>query len=336
MTAKVLWRLPGLFEIVKWIGPSYTLRSVVFHDIRDEETSFTRGMGVSITPRDFGAALEFIAARYTPVHLQDVLDGRSDFAKPPVLVTFDDGYASVATVAAPLCRRLGMPAIVFLNGAVLDNRRLAPDNLVCFAVNVLGLGALNHAVQTVRKGAAGLRSLADVFSCWLPSLSTGERRSFLDELRSRVGRDERELAADARLYLTVREVQSLPGNFEIGNHTYSHVHCRTLGPSDLGQELDGNQAVLAEISGRRIRSFSVPYGSHRDLPTPVVRRLQATGHQAVFLSESVANAQDADPLRLDRVSVHANSGDVLFSDLEVFPRLRALRNRLRRASIHGG
>src|SRR5262249_40990053 len=152
--------------------------------------------------------LEFVVAHYTPIHLQDVLDGRNDFAKPPVLVTFDDGYASVATVAAPVCRRLRVPAIVFLNGAVLDNRRLAPDNLVCFAANVLGLGALNRAVGTVRKGADELRSLADVFGWWLPSLSTGERQSFLDELRSRVGRDDRELADEARLYLTAREVQS--------------------------------------------------------------------------------------------------------------------------------
>lgn len=327
-TAKVLCRLPGLFEVVNLIGPSYALRSVVFHDIRAAETPFTRGMRVSIGPRDFEAALEFVVAHYTPVHLQDVLEGRGDFAKPPVLVTFDDGYASVATVAAPVCRRLGVPAIVFLNGAVLDNRRLAPDNLVCFVANVLGLRALNDAVQTVRKGAAELRSLADVFGFWLPALSTGERQFFFDELRSRMGRDERELAEESRLYLTATEVRSLPDDFEIGNHTYSHVHCRTLGPGDLGQELDRNQAALAELSGRTVRSFSVPYGSRRDLTAPVIKRLDATGHKAVFLSQSIANPRGVDLFGLDRVSVHARSGDALFSDLEVFPRIRALRNRL--------
>jgi peptidoglycan/xylan/chitin deacetylase (PgdA/CDA1 family) len=191
---------------------------------------------------------------------------------------------------------------------------------------------VNAAARTVRKTAPEVRSLSDVFRCWFPSLSLEERQRFLDDLILRLGADERQLAEEARLYLTTEQIRSLPEDFEIGNHTYSHVRCRALLSSDLAPELDNNQAVLAALSGKRVRSFSVPYGSSKDLTVGVLRRLEDTGHQAIFLSESVANCPGGDLHRLDRVSVQARSSDALFSDLEVLPRIRALRNRLLRSA----
>ena len=112
--------MPGCFGIVRTLGPSYSLRCVVFHDISVSETPFTRGMGVSITPSNFEAALKFITRYYTPVCLQDVLTDCDGRGLPPraILVTFDDGYASVMEWAAPLCREFGVPAIFFLNACI--------------------------------------------------------------------------------------------------------------------------------------------------------------------------------------------------------------------------
>src|SRR5208282_3188097 len=103
--------MPGRFGIARALG-SYSLRCVVFHNISATESPFTRGMGVSITPRDFEAALAFLTRYYTPVRLQDVLADRDGRGLPPrpILVTFDDGYASVKKWAAPLCSRFGVPA----------------------------------------------------------------------------------------------------------------------------------------------------------------------------------------------------------------------------------
>lgn len=109
-------------------------------------------MGVSITPVQLEAELKFLTRYYTPVSLQDVLadfDGRG-LPPRPILVTFDDGYASALESAAPLCRKLGLPAVFFLNAAFLDNRRLAPDNLVCYVANVLGMETINAAARVAR------------------------------------------------------------------------------------------------------------------------------------------------------------------------------------------
>ena len=114
----------------------------------------------------------------------------------------------------------------------------------------------------------------------------------------------------------------------VGNHTYTHVHGRSLARKDFGQEIDQNKADLEALSGAKVRSFSQPYGSSRDLTRELARHLEDSGHEAVFLSESVANPRGADRFHLDRISTRADSDDTLFFEIEVLPRLRAARNRL--------
>ena len=326
--------MPGRFGIARILGLSYSLRCVVFHDISASESPFTRGMRVTVPPGDFETALKFLTRYYTPVRLQDVLDASEGRSLPPrpVLVTFDDGYVSMMECVAPLCRQYGVPGIFFLNAAFLDNEGLAPDNLVCYVANVLGMEAINAAVRTaVTTNAPKLESLAEVFSHFLPSISLGERQAFLDALAYLGGINVRQLAGEAGLYLTRKQVGQLAASgFEIGNHTYTHVHGRSLATADFSQEIDRNRAELEALSGKKVRSFSLPYGSTADLTNDLLQNLQLSGHEAVFLSESIANLRGAECFRFDRVSVHADKDDALFFEIEVLPRLRAVRNRLSR------
>ncbi|MGH9403386.1 MAG: polysaccharide deacetylase family protein [Terriglobia bacterium] len=330
--AGTLWRTPGRFGIARVLDPFYSLRCVVFHDISVSESPFTKGMGIAITPGDFVSALKFLTTYYTPVRLQDVLGncGGRDLPPRPVLVTFDDGYASTIKWAAPLCNKFGVPAVCFLNAAFIDNQRLAPDNLVCYVANKLGIETINEAVRTVR-GAdiPKLKSVGEVFSCFFPAISLTERKAFLDALLHLGGIDEVQLAREAGLYLTRKQLHALGSlDFEVGNHTYTHVRCRTLTPETFTQEIDRNKAELETLTGRKVRSFSVPYGSSADLTSDLVKHLKHSGHDAVFLSESVANHQGADRLHLDRVSTRAGGDNTLFFEIEILPRLRAMRNRL--------
>lgn len=333
LAARAAWQVPGRFTVARAFGPAYSLRCVVFHDVSTAESPFTKGMGVSISPGEFEDALKFLVRHFTPVSLQDVLTdpGGLKLRKPAILVTFDDGYASVAP-SAELCRKLGVPATLFLNAAFLDNKRLAPDNLVCYMANVFGMDQLNRAAQAVKgSDMLLLRSMADVFQRFFPLLSLEERWVFLDSLIDLTGIDESALAPEASLYLTSRQVRELASaGFEIGSHTYNHVHCRSLAAPDFTSEIDRNKEELEAIAAKKVRSFSVPYGSSADLNSKLIHHLKRSGYEVVFLSESVANPPNVDPLHLDRVSVCTGGDHALFLQIEILPRLRATRNWLSR------
>jgi peptidoglycan/xylan/chitin deacetylase (PgdA/CDA1 family) len=332
LAAQAVWHIPGRFELANVFGPSYSLRCVVFHHISDEESPFTSGMNVRATIQEFEGALKFLTAHYSPVRLDNVLAAAKGHSLPPraVLVTFDDAYASVVEVAAPLCRKYGVPAVFFVNAAFLDNQCLAPDNLICYMANVYGMEKVNAAARNSRRsGSAEFRSLSEVFGTFLPSLTLDERKEFLEVLARSAGINERHLAAESALYLTGEQLRALASfDFEIGNHTYTHVHCRGLAQSELVQEIDRNKTELETASGVKVRSFSQPYGSSRDLTRELASHLERSGHEAVFLSESVANPQGFDRLRINRVNTRTDSDDWLFFDLEVLPRVRLTRNRL--------
>ncbi len=314
------------------VGFSYSLRCVVFHNISAAPSPFTGGIHVNRTQQQLEGTLQFLTAHYRPVSLEDVLtdcDGRG-LPSRALLITFDDAYASVAEVAAPLCRQFGVPAVFFINAAFLDNERLAPDNLVCYVVHVHGLSLVNTAIrQVLGDRAAEVNSLAEIFDVLFPSLSLLSRQDFLETLLKLADIDERSMAREASLYLTTEQLRGLQSyNFEIGNHTYTHMHCRSLTPEDVVTEIDLNKSELEAKSGTKVRSFSVPYGSSKDLSEDLIGHLRRTGHETVFLSESVANSPSPNRFRLDRIGSQAKGDGALFVEIELMPRLRAVRNQL--------
>ncbi|MGB7075389.1 MAG: polysaccharide deacetylase family protein [Candidatus Sulfotelmatobacter sp.] len=248
----------------------------------------------------------------------------------PMLVTFDDAYASVSDFAAPLCSKLGVPAVFFVNGGCLDNRQLALENLVCYVANVCGLDAVNVAIRSV-DGAESfkVRSLAQVFSRFFPAISLRGREVFRDALIELARINEGGLAAEASLYLSSQQLRDLANfKFEVGNHTYTHANCRTLSPADLVVEIDRNKAMLEAISGTKVRSFSVPYGSSVDLTVDLAQHLRSSGYDAVFLAEGGANSSRNHESYLDRVSIRATTDAAFFSEIEILPRVRTMRNCL--------
>jgi peptidoglycan/xylan/chitin deacetylase (PgdA/CDA1 family) len=330
LAGRAFWRFPGCFGIARALGPSYSLRCLVFHHIAAADSPFTTGINVRTTTREFEVALQYLTRHYTPVSLQAVLDSNGrELPGRAVLVTFDDAYASVVELAAPLCQKYGVPAVFFVNAAFVDNRRLAPDNLVCYVASQQGMENVRKAAGTLGRSVPPMQSLREVFASFFPSITLVEREAFLEALKHLSGIDERRLAEESALYLTAKQLRSLASfNFEIGNHTYTHVHCRSLLREEIEREIGGNKAELEGIYGRKVRSFSQPYGSSKDLTGELTEYLRQSGHEAVFLSESVANFRDADLRRLDRVNARTGGDDALFMDLEVLPRLRAVRNRL--------
>ena len=277
LVGRTLWHLPGCFGIAGLLGSQSSLRSVLFHDVSDTESPFTKGLDGTITRKNFEAALRFITRYYTPVSLQDVIASCDVRALPPrpVLVTFDDAYASVSEFAAPLCSQFEVPAVFFVNGECLDNRRLALDNLVCYVANEYGLAIINTAA-CVASGTKDieLHSMTEVFARFLPAISFSAREAFRNALLRLAGINESDLAEKAGLYLSSRQLRDLATfNIEIGNHTYSHTNCRSLSAEDFAREIDRNKAVLEAASGTKVRSFSVPYGSSADLTRELVAHL---------------------------------------------------------------
>jgi peptidoglycan/xylan/chitin deacetylase (PgdA/CDA1 family) len=326
----VIGRLPSRFPLAALLGPNYNLRCVLFHDVCDVVNAYTNGLGVTLSREEFEAKIQFLSKHYTPVTFDDVLNQSSakQFPRNPVLVTFDDAYASVAEHAAPICRKHGIRPVFFVNAALVGNQDLGIDNLLCYLYGTKDISLINNVARGLFERPKEKTTLVKFIGEFLPTLSIKERATFRAALIDASGIPVKELASQAKLYVTPEQLRSLASDgFEIGSHTYSHVHCRILSAADFGQEIDRNKTALEAITGNPVRSFSVPYGSKRDLCNELVSHLRESGHLAAFLVESRANTPQTDLYGLNRVSIGSGSEPQIFCDIEILPRLRSLKDR---------
>jgi peptidoglycan/xylan/chitin deacetylase (PgdA/CDA1 family) len=334
LPSQIVWRMPLRFGVANLLGPSYSLRCVLFHDIADQESVFTKGLGITLGVQDFESRIRFLAKHYSPIGLEEVLASRTGRRLPrrPVLVTFDDAYASVAEVAGPICKKYGVPATFFVNASLVGNQDLALDNLVCYVANTVGIEKIQQAArQIARSPTLEIASLQQLFSEFIPTLSLKVRAEFRELLDSAAGIRSADVAREAKLYVTADQLGSLVSSgFTIGNHTYTHVNCRILSGNDFNEEIHVNQKTLEGLVNHKVKAFSVPYGSSADLNGDLVMHLRQSGHEALFLVESLANTSETDYFHLYRVSVAATTDADFFGELEIQPRLRSIRNRLLR------
>jgi peptidoglycan/xylan/chitin deacetylase (PgdA/CDA1 family) len=67
-----------------------------------------------VSPQAFAWQMAYLERRRRVVPLAQVVEGVPDGGRPPVAITFDDGFRSVLTEALPVLERHGFPATVFV------------------------------------------------------------------------------------------------------------------------------------------------------------------------------------------------------------------------------
>jgi peptidoglycan/xylan/chitin deacetylase (PgdA/CDA1 family) len=247
--------------------PIFGRSILIYHRIAD--TNFDP-WNIAVSPNEFERQLTRLRGKavlplreFARLHCQDRLP------RSAVAITFDDGYACNALVAAPMLEAFGYPATFFVvSDAVVRSEEFWWDQLE----------AIFHAPEFDHVSAMQLREnrlanrlghtdrddgpFAAFLSLWRMArgLSTEDRRQYLDDLRDRIGM-QKETRATHRP-MTATELRALAANqlFEIGGHTATHPCLPMLSPAEQEQEIVLGSRSLQVMLGTPIRSFAYPFG----------------------------------------------------------------------------
>lgn len=314
-------------------GRGDTWLSLVFHHLTDGDTfraddPRVRGLDIAAPVEKFAQIIERISRTYRVVDLDEVTSGRcvEKRGRLPVLLCFDDAYASVPRLAAPILAEHSLPWIFFVNPGLVGSAEPALDNRLAYVANTSGPSGLSTAFGTP------VASLTDAIATDLPKLDPRRRRRLAERLDEVAGLSPDDLRGLADLYLTESELIALHGSgVEIGNHTRDHVHCRSLSATDVADQILGSADDLRRTLGAPVRAFAYPYGSAHDA-TPAVREsLRRSGHEYSFLVEGRLNSARTPHDHLYRVSLPGatTTQAELRSQAALRPRLRTLRAKFR-------
>ncbi|GMV31372.1 MAG: polysaccharide deacetylase [Rhodanobacteraceae bacterium] len=174
-------------------------------------------------------------------------------------ITFDDGYADNATVAAPLLQRLGLTATFFVATGVLGGGRMWNDTVIEALRRApdgpLDLGPLGLGRFSLTDAASRRVAIERVIGA-IKRLPYGERRDLVERIAATVGvplPDDLMMSA-----AQVRELVTL--GMSVGGHTVTHPILRSLDDATAEQEIARGRDDLVQITGEPIELFAYPNG----------------------------------------------------------------------------
>ncbi|HET6274871.1 MAG TPA: polysaccharide deacetylase family protein [Candidatus Cybelea sp.] len=276
--------------------------------------------GYHHTAAEFESHLDWLGVHCQPVGLTDFARwkrGEWQPAKPPVLITFDDGYRNNATVAAPLLRRKGFPALFFINsGYVEAGRVLWPEEvfiriLAWTGPSLVDPNGAEHAVPQARDARERL-GFAMVEVC--KNCSDDRRREFMAYLARETPHCDPMLDREVQEILSWNEVCALANDgFDLGSHTVSHPILSQLSPEALTVELRESRTALEERTGRPCVSLAYPVGRLHDVTEAVLSATAGAGYEYAFIVSDRWCERGTDPLRIDRISTPGHSNHATFA-----------------------
>ena len=209
------------------------LVALCYHDVRDNVTGTRDKDSMAVSTRHLAEHFEWLRVNgYTPVSLDQVLAARSGEPLPnkPVLLTFDDGYASLYHEIFPLLRRFGYPAVIALVGRWLE---AAPGSQVIYGnASLKPREHFLEASQIIEMTESGLVEFAS---------------HTYDLHHGVIGNPQQNLqpAAVTRIYLNDQQLYE------------SDAQYRQRIISDLRR----NHQLLERLTGRTPRTLVWPYGA---------------------------------------------------------------------------
>jgi peptidoglycan/xylan/chitin deacetylase (PgdA/CDA1 family) len=304
------------------------LRVVLYHHVADHASSLVDRLALTTPPDVFERHVRRMARDYRVVSLDEVLSG--ELPRRALLITFDDGYRSIAEVALPILRQLRLPSVFFITGECLRRDSPPLDNLLSHLCARVGIGRVGAALNPYGRRVGTFPQLLDLVA----AMPYERRLTVGGELAEHFDLDEARLRAESRMFLDPEDLADLAAyGCEVANHTRTHVFCRSIvDEKSAHTELVEHARRLESLTGRPVRAFSYPYG-RRDDATPMVERvLRDSGHEATFLSESRPHLTGPLGRLWNRVSLDGCPAWRVVLELELKPALRAGRDRMRAAA----
>jgi peptidoglycan/xylan/chitin deacetylase (PgdA/CDA1 family) len=221
---------------------------------------------------------------------------------PPrsVCITFDDGYASNFSVAAPTLRRYSLPATFFIATSFLDGGRMWNDTVIeatrgtarsSFDLTKFGLGSLS--IDPEKRGAS-----ADAILRQLLRLPYEQRLACVQEIAAQSA-----VSLPSGLMMTSKQVRELASSgMDIGGHTVTHPILARTSAAQAQHEIASGRDQLAAITGVPPQAFAYPNGKPGiDFSAEHVAMVRKAGFTTAVTTQFGIARRDADPLQLPRI-----------------------------------
>lgn len=235
-----------------------------YHTVSDENLPHIKHLYKYRTVKEFEKDLDFLLKRYTPVDIEtfhrQIKSGKSH--KPSFLLSFDDGLSEIYNTIYPIIKQKGIPAVVFVNSAFVDNKSL----FYRFKVSLL-----IEKIREINPTQSQLQELTNLLYKGNETDITHElihvsyqNKDILDTCGEILEVDFNQFLETEKPYLEIHQLQELQENgITIGAHSIDHPEYRLLPEHEqISQTRESIRFVNSHIAPP-IRTFSFPFTDYQ-------------------------------------------------------------------------
>ena len=227
--------LRAVYSAIAPAGADARLSTLIFHRVLQAPDPL---LPDEPTAAEFEARMRWVQRHFNVIPLAEAVARLQSRTLPTrsLAITFDDGYADNEQIAAPILRKLGLPATFFIATGYLDGGRMFNDSIIA-AVRSCKRGSLD--LTELGLGIHSLESLEQrrsAISVLLPQVKVLDptRRTAVAERICQLA----EVVPPNDLMMTSSQVAALARDgFGIGGHTVNHPILARLDPDDAREEI---------------------------------------------------------------------------------------------------
>jgi peptidoglycan/xylan/chitin deacetylase (PgdA/CDA1 family) len=283
------------------------LAILMFHGVEPAPTS-PRCWHVLDAPT-LARELEHASECFHVLPLEDALERLVAGTLPDraAALTFDDGTRNLATHAAPVLARLGLPAAVFLaTGPMGTDETLWPDRLwLAFArsparsvdLAPLGLGVLPLATAEQR-GDAYASAVAR-----LKDLPDAECLTRLDAVFAALAASTADPGPFRMLSWDEARAMAADGRVTLHPHSVTHPILSRCDDEKVEREIADSCAALERETGRPPTVFAYPNGRAQDFDERAKAALRRRGIRFALSTVGGIARRESDPFALPRLAI---------------------------------
>lgn len=290
-------------------------RTITFHNVLTDDVFFSNvANGVSNSLSQFKTIIDEISKRFK--FSLDLDDPKT------VTITFDDGYRNQVEVAAPYLISRGIPAYLFVSGALLKSidhqlpvTKIGEGKALVIDLLLHWVGYAPNGTYSVRFGNKD-ESLELCDNDRLTVWSTVVWPAFVDDAKSK-GEDVLKVLDAA--YPMDRIIKSLPERYveqrlkgpkdaqlielmhkgwQIGWHTFSHYPLSLLSHDEKVEELTPDHRCMSKV-------LSFPYGGPKEVDSDSLEIIKSIGFEDAVSNVNTKNELTSSFFR-SRMSLPSN------------------------------
>jgi peptidoglycan/xylan/chitin deacetylase (PgdA/CDA1 family) len=302
----VLFRI-GLFELVRAVSNRLRGAAVIlcYHRVVEGDPDPYSIPGTQIDLQRFIAQVRGLCRKYRIIPFSLMLEKlKKGILDPDALVlSFDDGFKDNFTIAYPVLRSYGSPAVFFISPEMLGSRSLIWNNRAWFLLNQgTRRGFLQWRNQKLALASELERLRArNVINQTLAPLKEEDREPLLKEIADRLSSPLRP-SEESEIMLNHENLCDMiaGGLAEFGSHSLTHPLLPICDEMQRTQEVADSRKKLEKVLGRPVAYFAYPGGAFNEKTIQSVRN---AGYEAAVITKDGLVRTGDDLFLLQRVNV---------------------------------